>query len=108
MHSFYYPVSKREVVDIVALHLEGEAGDWWFNHLSHMKVFAYADFFQRLKKKFCRKKLETYHIETSPIIEEILNEDQKKMSLLSLRRRSLFHHHQLKMYLHKEEEHLHL
>ena len=51
-----------------ALHLVGEARDWWFSHLSQMKVSAYVDFVLRLKKRYGRKKPETYHIVTSPII----------------------------------------
>ena len=70
-----YPISEREAVEFVALHLEGEASDWWFNHLSHMKVYAYEDFILRLKKKFGRKKPETSHIVTSPIIVEIVHEE---------------------------------
>ena len=48
-------VVEKEV-DIAALHLEGEAKIWWFNHLSHARVTAYADFTQRLIKKFDKKK----------------------------------------------------
>ena len=48
----------NEVFEIVALHLEGEANIWWFIHLSHAKVTAYADFTQRLIKNFDKKKLE--------------------------------------------------
>ena len=72
-----YSISKREAVDFAVLHLEGEARDWWFSHLSHMKVSTYVDFIQRLNKRFGRKKPETYHIVTSPIIKEIVNEDTK-------------------------------
>ena len=36
--------------------LDGEAIDWWFSHLSHMKVSAYADFMRRLKKRYGREK----------------------------------------------------
>ena len=77
-----YPVTKREVVEIAALHLEGEARDWSFSHFSHMKVSAYVDFIQRLKKKFGRKKPETSHIVTSPIIEEILHEEPNEDALI--------------------------
>ena len=30
-----HPVVEREVAEIAALHLEGEANIWWFSHLSH-------------------------------------------------------------------------
>ena len=33
-----HPVVDRKAVEIVALHLEGEANTWWFNHLSHARV----------------------------------------------------------------------
>ena len=51
-------IVEKEVVEIVALHLEGEANIWWFSHLSHARVTTYADFTQRLIKKFEKKKLE--------------------------------------------------
>ena len=51
-----HPVVEKEVVEIAALHLEGEANNWWFSHLSHVRVTAYADFTQRLIKKFDKKK----------------------------------------------------
>ena len=77
-----YPVAVRETVDIVVLHLEGEARDWLSSHLSHMRVSSYADFIQRLNKKFGRKKLETSDIETSPIIEKIVHEEPKEEVLI--------------------------
>ena len=51
-----HPVVEREVVEIAVLHLEGEENIWWFNHLSHTRVTAYANFTQRLIKKFNRRK----------------------------------------------------
>ena len=77
-----YPVTERKVVYITTLHLEGEAKDWWFSHLSHAKVTSYANLFQILKKRYGGKKLETYHIVTSPIIEEIVHEEPKKYVLI--------------------------
>ena len=38
-----HPVVEREVVEIAALHLEGEANFWWFNHLSHARVSTLAE-----------------------------------------------------------------
>ena len=70
-----YLISEREFVEFATLHLEGEARDLWFNHLSHMKVSSYANFIQRMKKKYGRKKPETSHIVTSPIIKVIVHED---------------------------------
>ena len=68
-----YTLAQREDFEIIALHLEGEAKDWWFSHLSHPKVIAYANLFQRLKKNFGRRK-----IETLPIIDEIVHEKPKE------------------------------
>ena len=45
-------VVEKEVVEIVALHLEGEANIWWFNHLGHARVHTFAEFTQRLNGKF--------------------------------------------------------
>ena len=58
LDAFFLPhlVIEREVVEIAMLHLEGEAKIWWFSHLSHARVTAYADFTQRLIKKFDRRK----------------------------------------------------
>ena len=33
-----HPVARKEAVEISALHLEGEAYDWWCSHLSHARV----------------------------------------------------------------------
>ena len=51
-----HPVVEREAVEIAALHLEGEAKNWWFSHMSHARVIAYADFTQRFIKNFDKKK----------------------------------------------------
>ena len=39
-----HPIEDREVVAIVALHLEGEAETWWFSHGRHARVSTLADF----------------------------------------------------------------
>ena len=51
-----HPVVQREAIGIAVLHLEGEANIWWFSHLSHARVTAFANFTQRLIKKFDKKK----------------------------------------------------
>ena len=51
-----HPMVQREAIEIVALHLEGEANIWWFIHLSHARVSAFADFTQRLIKTFDKNK----------------------------------------------------
>ena len=63
-------VEEREVVVIVALHLEGEANVWWFSDLKHARLIAYGDFTQRLIKKFDKRKPEVVSIETFPEIDE--------------------------------------
>ena len=63
-----HPVVEREVFDITALHLDGEANIWWFSHLSHARVTAFADFTQRVIKKIGRKKSEEE--KPSPPLEE--------------------------------------
>ena len=47
-----HPVAEREVVQIAALHLHGEANDWWFGHMKHAKVTKYSNLFSRLRNKF--------------------------------------------------------
>ena len=48
-------VSNMEAIKIAALHLEGEANDWWFYGLStlgHANVTSYAEFTRRLVEIF--------------------------------------------------------
>ena len=49
---FLHPVIEKESVEISALHLEGEAYDWWCSHLSHARVESFADFTQGLIQTF--------------------------------------------------------
>ena len=47
-----------EAIKIVALHLEGEAHDWWFHGLSTLgdaNVTAYSEFTRRLVEIFDRR-----------------------------------------------------
>ena len=47
-----------EAIKIAALHLEGEAHDWWFHGLSrlgHANVTAYLEFNRRLVERFDRR-----------------------------------------------------
>ena len=51
-------VPKIEAIKIVALHLEGEAHDWWFHGLStlgHANVTTYSEFTRRLVEIFDRR-----------------------------------------------------
>ena len=52
---------SMEAIKIVALHLEGEAHDWWFHGLytlGHANVNAYSEFTRRLVERFDRRDLE--------------------------------------------------
>ena len=54
-------VPEMEVIKIAALHLEGEAHDWWFHGLStlgHSNVTAYSKFTRILVDRFGRRDLE--------------------------------------------------
>ena len=57
---------EKEVVHISALHIQGEANDWWFGHMEHAKVTKYSDFFHKLRKKYNVRKTEMCHKETFP------------------------------------------
>ena len=46
------PVVEKEVVEISTFHLEGEAYDWWSNHLSHAREENFANFIQGLNQTF--------------------------------------------------------
>ena len=59
---------EKEVVEIAALHLEGEANIWWFNHLGHARVHTFVKFTQRLIRKF--RKEESKEEKPSPPLEE--------------------------------------
>ena len=59
---------EKEVVDIVALHLKGEERNWWFNHVRHAKVSSFADFTQRVIKRFDKERSEEE--KSSPSLEE--------------------------------------
>ena len=62
------PVAGKEVLEISALHLEGEAYDWWCSHLSHARVKTFAEFIQRLIQTFDGERAKKEKI-TSPIEE---------------------------------------
>ena len=54
-------VLEMEAINIAALHLEGEAHDWWFHGLStlgHANVTVYSEFTIRLVERFDRKYIE--------------------------------------------------
>ena len=47
-----HPIARKESIEILALHLEGEAYVWWCSHLSHARVKTFAEFTQRLIQTF--------------------------------------------------------
>ena len=57
----YFQLNKvlgMEAINIAALHLEGEAHDWWFHGLStlgHANVIAYSEFTRRLVERFDKR-----------------------------------------------------
>ena len=63
-----HPVMGKEAVEILALHLEGEAYVWWYNHLSHARVNNFTDFTQRLIQTFDGERAKKVKI-TSPLDE---------------------------------------
>ena len=55
---------------MVALHLEGEAHDWWFHGmatLGHTGLTTYDEFTQRLIERFDRNDLEEHFVELTKI-----------------------------------------
>ena len=63
-----HPVAGKEAVEISALHLEGEAYDWWCSHLSHARVETFAEFTQGLIQTFDGERAKKEEI-TSPLEE---------------------------------------
>ena len=63
-----HPVAGKEAVEISALHLEGEAYDWWCSHLSHGRVKSFAEFTQILIQTFDGERTNKEEI-TSPLEE---------------------------------------
>ena len=68
-----HPVVEKEAVEILELHLEGEAHIWWFSHLSHARVSTLAKFSQELIKEFDNRR--TKEEEPSPPLEEFFPND---------------------------------
>ena len=63
-------VPEMEAIKIAALHLEGEAHDWWFHGLStlgHANVSAYSQFTRRLVERFDRRDPEEPFIELAKL-----------------------------------------
>ena len=63
-----HPIAGKEAVEILALHLEGEAYDWWCSHLSHARVETFAEFTQGLIQTFDGGRAKREEI-TSPLEE---------------------------------------
>ena len=85
-----HPLAEEEAIEIVALHIEGEANDWWFGRLKHERVTVYVEFTQRLVKRFDRRKLEQISIETfSDIGEEVYEEKNEDFNTDTMREEKL-------------------
>ena len=78
-----HPVVEEVVVQISLLHVLGEANDWWFGHMEHVKVTKYSDLFHKLRKKFNVKKIEMCHKEEFP------KETKEDVILVTLDKESL-------------------
>ena len=51
-------MAEMEAIKVAALHLEGEAHDWWFHgmaKLGHSRVTTYAEFTRKLIEQFDRR-----------------------------------------------------
>ena len=53
-----HPIVERETVEILVLHLEGEAKNWWIGHLIHTRVSTLVDFSQILIGRFGKRREE--------------------------------------------------
>ena len=72
-----YPIVEKVAIEIVVLHLEGEANDWWFKRLKHARVTVYAEFTQILVNMCDRRNPEAHYIETFFDNKEKVHEEQK-------------------------------
>ena len=63
-------MAETEAIKIAALHLEGEAHDWWFHGmatLGHSGVTAYVDFSQRVIEWFDRRDPKEHFVELTKL-----------------------------------------
>ena len=59
-------MAEMEAIKVAALHLDGEAKDWWFHGmvtLEHSTVTTYAEFTRRLIERFDRRDPEEHFVE---------------------------------------------
>ena len=63
-----HPIVDKEAVEVAVLHLEGEAKTWWFSHMGYARVSTFADFAQRVIRRFDEEKSEKE--KPSPPLEE--------------------------------------
>ena len=59
-----------EAIKIAALHLEGEAHEWWFHGLStlgHASITSYSDFTRRLVERFDPRDPEAHFVELTKL-----------------------------------------
>ena len=63
-------MAEPEAIKVAALHLEGEAQDWWFHRmvmLGHSRVTAYAEFTRRLVEHFDQRDPEEQFVELTKL-----------------------------------------
>ena len=68
-----HKVSKMEAIKIAALHLEGEAQDWWFHGpttLGHNHITSYSYFTKNLVERFDLRDLETHFARKTKLKQE--------------------------------------
>ena len=58
-------VVEEEAIEILVLHMEGEAYFWWISHLSYARVSTLAEFSQRMVRRFEKRREEP-----SPLVDE--------------------------------------
>ena len=63
-------MAELEAIKVAALHLEGEAQDWWFHEmvtLGHSRVTTYTEFTRRLVERFDRRDPEEHFVELTKL-----------------------------------------
>ena len=57
------PMVERDAINFAALHIDGEAIDWWFHGmkiLGHGQVVTYGEFIRKLTERFDRRDPDIY------------------------------------------------
>ena len=56
-------MEKRDAIKLEALHINGEAIEWWFHGMKtlvHDQLFTYGEFGQRLTERFDQRYIDIY------------------------------------------------